>query len=99
MIMAKHAEIVIEKFDVLATYTYAQALLGRADDFEAKEREIVARIMGAKARSGFGVDHEAEKTAPEKKKKSSITAEQFDHRVTANTWRAGSSSMVGGSCR
>jgi hypothetical protein len=81
--MAKHAEILIGKFDILATFTYAKALLDGTDDLEAKERGIVAAIMGAKAKSGVGVDHKAEKTAAEKKKKSSITAEEFDHQVAA----------------
>jgi hypothetical protein len=81
--MAKHAEIMIGKFDILATFTYAKALLDGTDDSEARERGIVAAIMGAKARAGAGVDHKAEKTAAEKKKKSSITAEEFDHQVTA----------------
>jgi hypothetical protein len=81
--MAKRAEILIGKFDILATYTYAKALLDGAEDVEAKERGIVAAIMGAKAKSGAGVDHAAEKSAAEKKKKSSITAEEFDHQVTA----------------
>jgi hypothetical protein len=81
--MAKHAEILIGKFDILATFSYAKALLDGTDDSEAKERGIVAAIMGAKAKSGLGVDHKAEKTAAEKKKKSGITAEEFDHQVAA----------------
>jgi hypothetical protein len=83
--MAKHAEILIGKFDILATYTYAKALLNGTDDSEAKERGIVAAIIGAKAKSGVGVDHKAEKTAAEKKKKSSITAAEFAHQVAAKT--------------
>ena len=42
----------IGKFDILATYTYAKALLDGLDDDEAKERGMVAAIMGAKARLG-----------------------------------------------
>jgi hypothetical protein len=70
--MAKYAEILIGKFDILATFTYAKALLDGTDVSEAKERGIVAAIMGAKARSGAGVDQKAEKTADE-----------FDHQVAA----------------
>jgi hypothetical protein len=81
--MAKHTEILIGKFDILATFTYAKALLDGTDNSETKERGIVAAIMGAKAKSGVGVDHKAEKTAAEKKKKSDITAEDFDHQVAA----------------
>jgi hypothetical protein len=38
--MAKRAEVLIGKFDILATYTYAKALLDGAEDVEAKERGI-----------------------------------------------------------
>jgi hypothetical protein len=81
--MANSGEVLIGKFDILATYTYAKALLDGAGDGEAKERGIVAAIMGAKAKSGHAVDHKAEKTAAEKKKKTTITAEAFDHQVSA----------------
>jgi hypothetical protein len=78
-------EIKIGKFDILATYAYAKALLEGASTDEAKQRGIVATIMGAKAKldhtSGSQKDHQAEKTAAEKKKKTTITAESFDHQV------------------
>ena len=45
-------DIKIGKFDILATYTYAQALLHDVPDAEARQRGIVAAIMGAKAKSG-----------------------------------------------
>ena len=75
----------IGKFDILATYTYAQALLdGMADD-EAKQRGMVAAIMGAQARLGVRREHheefQAQKEAAEKKKKTTITAESFDKQV------------------
>ena len=78
-------EVSIGKFDMLATYTYAQALLhGLADD-EAKQRGMVAAIMGAQARLGVRRDHheefQAQKDAAEKKIKTTITAESFDHQV------------------
>ena len=78
-------DVSIGKFDILATYTYAKALLDGLDDEEAKERGMVAAVMGAKARSGHGGgtqdDHKADKDAVEKKKKTTITAESFDHQV------------------
>ena len=75
----------IGKFDILATYSYARALLEGASTDEARQRGIVAAIMGAKAKfgrtGGSQKDHETEKTAAEKKKKTTITAETFDHQV------------------
>ena len=47
-------DVSIGKFDILATYTYAKALLDGLDDDEARERGMVAAVMGAKARSGHG---------------------------------------------
>ena len=75
----------IGKFDILATYTYAKALLDGLSEGEAKERGMVAAVMGAKAKGGHGGgtqdDHKADKDAAEKKKKTTITAESFDHQV------------------
>jgi hypothetical protein len=79
--MAKAAEVVIGKFDILATYAYAKALLDGASEADAKERGLVAAIMGAKIKSGGTVSHTADKTAAEKKKKTTITAEAFDRQV------------------
>jgi hypothetical protein len=78
-------EVSIGKFDILATYPYAQALLdGMADD-EAKQRGMVAAIMGAQARLGIRKEHheefQAHKDAAEKKRKTTITAESFDRQV------------------
>jgi len=75
----------IGKFDILATYAYAQApFSGMADD-EARQRGMVAAIMGAQARLGFRKEHheefQAQKEAAEKKKKTTITAESFDKQV------------------
>ena len=76
----------IGKFDVLATYTYAKALLAGADDPEAKERGMVAAIMGARARLGYAEsrheDYQADKKAAEKKKETTITAGSFDRQVS-----------------
>jgi hypothetical protein len=78
-------DVSIGKFDILATYTYAGALLDGRDDDEANQRGIVAAIMGAHARLGIRKDHKEEfqsqKEAAEKKKKTTITAESFDKQV------------------
>jgi len=75
----------IGKFDILATYTYAQALLDGMTDDEAKQRGMVAAIIGAQARLGIRKEHheefQAQKEAAEKKKKTTITAESFDKQV------------------
>jgi hypothetical protein len=86
MAKKKPDDVSIGKFDILATYTYAKALLDGLDDGEARERGMVAAVMGAKAKSGHGGgtqdDHKADKDAAEKKKKTTITAESFDHQVS-----------------
>ena len=46
-------DVSIGKFDILATYTYAKALLDGSDEDEAKQRGMVAAIMGAHARLGL----------------------------------------------
>ena len=51
MAKKKPDDVSIGKFDILATYTYAKALLDGLDDDEAKQRGMVAAIMGAKASS------------------------------------------------
>src|SRR3984885_13924846 len=85
--MAKQSpeDVSIGKFDILATYTYAHALLSGLDDDQAKQRGMVAAIMGAQARLGVRKDHHEEfqtqKEAAEKKKKTTITAESFDKQV------------------
>src|SRR5271157_889319 len=78
-------DVSIGKFDILATYAYARALLDGMDDDEAKQRGIVAAIMGAQARLGIRKEHhkefQAQKEAAERKKKTAITAESFDNQV------------------
>ena len=82
MAKTKPAEDVsIGKFDILATYTYAKALLDGLPEGEAKERGLVAAVMGAKAKSGHEDDHKSQKEAAEKKKKTTITGESFDRQV------------------
>jgi hypothetical protein len=78
-------DVPIGKFDILATYVYAQDLLNGLSDDEAKQRGMVAAIMGAQARLGVRKEHheefKAQKEAAEKKKKTTITAESFDKQV------------------
>jgi hypothetical protein len=75
----------IGKFDILATYTYVQVLLHGLKDDEAKQRGMVAAIMGAQAPLRVRKEHheefQAQKEAAEKKKKTTITAESFDKQV------------------
>ena len=79
------SDVSIGKFDILATYAYARALLDGTDDDEAKQRGMVAAVMGAQARLDIRKEHheefQAEKEAAEKKKKTTITAESFDKQV------------------
>ena len=79
------SDVSIGKFDILVTYAYARALLDGMDDDEAKQRGMVAAIMGAEARLGIRKEHheefQAQKEAAEKKKKTTITAESFDKQV------------------
>jgi hypothetical protein len=86
MATKKADDVSIGKFDVLATYTYTKALLAGADDSAAKERGMVAAIMGARAKlgpAGSGhEDYQADKKVAEKKKKTTITAGSFDSEVS-----------------
>ena len=86
MAKKKPDDVSIGKFDILASYTYAKALHNGLDDDEAKQRGMVAAVMGAKARmahagGGHPDDYKADKQAAEKKKKTTITAESFDRQV------------------
>src|SRR3981189_1651280 len=53
-------DVSIGKFDILANYTYAKALHDGLNDDEAKQRGMVAAIMGAQARLGVRRDHHEE---------------------------------------
>src|ERR1700678_2349615 len=79
------SDVSIGKFDMLATYAFARALLDGLDDDQAKQRGMVAAIMGAQARLGIRKEHheefQAQKEAAEKKKKTTITAESFGKQV------------------
>ena len=78
-------DVSIGKFDILATYVYTQELLNGLSDEDAKQRGMVAAIMGAQARLGIRKEHheefKAQKEAAEKKKKTTITAESFNKQV------------------
>jgi hypothetical protein len=84
-------DVSIGKFDILATYAYAHALANGLDDHEAKQRGMVAAIMGAQARLGVRKDHhdefQSQKEAAEKKKKTTITADSFDKQVAGKMGR------------
>jgi hypothetical protein len=65
-IMAKkktQGEVSIGKFDILATYVYARELIDRLNDDEAKQRGMVAAIMGAQAKLGIRKEHHEESQA------------------------------------
>jgi hypothetical protein len=85
MAQKPQGDVSIGKFDILATYVYAQGLLAGQKDDEAKQRGMVAAIMGAQARLGVRKEHhdefQAQKEAAEKKRKTTITAESFDKQV------------------
>jgi len=53
-------DVSIGKFDILATYAYAKALLDGLNDDEAKQRGTVAAVMGAQARLGIRKEHHEE---------------------------------------
>jgi hypothetical protein len=67
--MAEKSDVYIGEFDILATYTYAKAILDGAPVAEAKERGMVAAIMGAQAKLGHTVNHADQKKEAEQKKK------------------------------
>jgi hypothetical protein len=78
-------DVSIGKFDILATFTYVHSLLSGMNEDQAKQRGMVAAIMGAQARLGIRKEHheefQAQKEAAEKKRKTTITAESFDKQV------------------
>jgi hypothetical protein len=81
-------DVAIGKLDILATYTRAEGELGGMSEDDAKVRGMVAAIMGAQMRTGIAHQprgqedpFRAEEERAERKKKSSIAAETFDHQV------------------
>ena len=78
----------IGKFEFLATYTYAKALRDGLPEPEAKQRGIVAAVMGARSR---GVSRRGPRTPADSKtskqgaatRKPTLTAATFDEQVAA----------------
>ena len=78
----------IGKFEILATYTYAKALRSGLPEPEAKQRGIVAAVMGARAR---GVSRGGPRAPADSRtskqgaatKKQTLTAATFDQQVAA----------------
>jgi len=88
---APRTDALIGKFEILATYTYAKALrAGRAGlpEPEAKQRGIVAAVMGARAR---GVSRGGPRAPADSRtskqgaatKKQTLTAATFDQQVAS----------------
>ena len=77
--------VCIGKFDILATYVFARGLVDGLKDDEAKQRGLVAAIMGAQAKLGIRKEHheefQAQKESAERKNKTTITAGSFDKQV------------------
>ena len=86
MAKKKPDDVSIGKFDILATYTYARALL---DGAGRRRGQGAGHGGGGHGGEGHGSgtraaptdDHKARKDAAERKKKTTITAESFDHQV------------------
>jgi hypothetical protein len=53
MAKAKSEEVLVGKFDILATYAYVKAILDGEAEPDAKVHGIVAAMMGAKAKIGY----------------------------------------------
>lgn len=85
MIETKQADATIGKFDLLATHVFATALSHGLPEGEAKEKGMIAAIMGAKSKLARSAGREraesSQKELAEKKKKTTITAESFDRQI------------------
>ena len=90
------SDVSIGKFDILAAYAYVQALLHGADDDEAKQRGMVAAIMGAQARLGVRKEHreefQAQKEAAEMKKPLAVNL--FSNRAGTDAPAAGGVTII-----
>jgi hypothetical protein len=85
---ASRTDLLIGKFEILATYTYAKALRDGLPEPEAKQRGIVAAVMGARARgvSRRGPRAPADSTTSNQgaaSRKQTLTTATFDERVAA----------------
>jgi hypothetical protein len=89
--MANTSDEIVQmgKFDILATYEYAKSLAEGHEESEAKQRGMVAAIMGAQIRLGLRASHGEKddfadlKDRAEQKKKTTVTAASFDRQVKA----------------
>jgi hypothetical protein len=83
-----HSDVLIGKFEILATYTYAKALRDGLSEPEARQRGIVAAVMGARSR---GVSRGGPRTPAVAKasrqgaatRKQTLTDATFDVQVAA----------------
>jgi hypothetical protein len=74
----------IDKFQILASYTYTRALRDGMSDREAKERGIVAAVMGARSRGvGRGSRSQAGGSSATSARKKTLTAELYDREVSS----------------
>ena len=85
---APRADPLIGKFEILATYTYAKALRDGLPEPEARQRGIVAAVMGARSRgvSRGGPRAPADSNASKQgaaTRKQTLTAATFDEQVAA----------------
>jgi hypothetical protein len=81
-------EIRLGKFEILASYTYARALGEGRTDHEAKERGIVAAVMGARSRGvarGGRTRPDGSTTTKQSPgtRKKTLTAETYDEQVSS----------------
>jgi len=85
---APRTDALIGKFEILATYTYAKTLRDGLPEPEAKQRGIVAAVMGARSRGvrrggpRAPADSNASKQGPATRKQT-LTAATFDEQVAA----------------
>jgi hypothetical protein len=85
---ARRSEALIGKFEILATYTYAKALRNGLPEPEAKQRGIMAAVMGARSRgvrrggARAPADAKASKQGAATRKQT-LTAATFDEQVAA----------------
>ncbi len=83
---APRTDALIGKFEILATYTYAKALRAGLPELEAKQRGIVAAVMGARSR---GVSRGGPRAPADSRtskqdaatRKQTLTAATFDQQV------------------
>jgi len=85
---APRAVALIGKFEILATYTYAKALRDGLPEPEARQRGIVAAVMGARSRGvrRGGPRAPADSNASNQgaaTRKQTLTAATFDEQVSA----------------